>query len=166
MKARLVPVLVVLLAGTGCERHFFQPHGDFVVEDGPDGSSRGPIQGCVQAPMHPEFPSSSSTIVSFMWSPRVFDDERGRRHVPQINVPLELDLARPDGQLTGTLATLHTPLGDRLDAHSCRTLSLTTHEGPPELPGGRPTMAGTLDLDCTIRSAHVTAHVRFSGCEY
>lgn len=166
MKRRLAPVLLLTLALTGCERHFFQPHGDLVLDDAPFGSWHGPVQGCIRAPSHPLVPSRAKTIVSFLWVKPTNDDERTARHLPQYNAPVELDVAQQDGQFTGTLSTYYTPLGDPLDARSCRTLSLTTQEDTPELAGGRPTLSGTLDLDCRIRSAHITAHIQFSGCEY
>jgi hypothetical protein len=158
---------LLLLLLTGCERHFFQPHGDLVLDDGPFGSWHGPVQGCIRAPADALGPPQAKTIVSFVWIKPANDDLRTQRHLPQYNAPVELDVARrQQGELTGTLATDYTPLGDPLDSRSCRTLSLTTEDGPPELAGGRPTLGGTLDLDCTIRSAHVTAHIQFSGCEY
>ena len=54
----------------------------------------------------------------------------------------------------------------RFDGRTCTRLQLTTHEEGAAVTEGRPTLAGTLGMDCRVTGDRVTADVEFKQCEW
>lgn len=81
------------------------------------------------------------------------------------DAPIRLDLSRTGGEPIALLETVRT-LGTEFNLRNCHTLTLETQEERATVPEGRPALGGTLRMDCQVRGSHVTAEIRFEGCDY
>ncbi len=164
MKPALLALLSSLLAVTGCGK-FFYARGSLASDGGTIGTWSSTPQGCSRDPVDGRPPAQSSTVLTFLWNdPSMRDPLRDlhRFHAP--NAPMRLELWREPGYALklDTVKTLHT----RLDPTVCSTLKVETHETPKTIPEGRPTLSGTLQLDCRVADSHLTANIAFKRCDY
>ena len=125
----------------------------------PQGCSRDAFDGLGQG--------QTRSVMTLLWQDPAAHDphyhDHAREHAP--DVPMRLDVMRDDGGLAALLETLHTH-GTRLDGESCKRFALTAHEEPAAVEGGRPTLAGRLEMDCMVKGSHVSADLRFRRCEF
>jgi len=156
-----------LCLSAGCERHFFRSQG-FVTSDGGQLAAWSrPVQGCSPDPLDGLPPGKSSTVFTFYWdNPVERDVLKMQRLTPSSNLPERLEITRQPNGLQATIKTAKLPNDTVLDASNCSILKATTSVGNPVIAGGRPTIDGSLDLDCRVAGSHVTASVQFTGCEY
>ncbi len=161
--------LSLLCAATllvGCEHHFFRSHGVVASDGGEIGAWSRPVQGCSPDPLDGLPTGKSATLFTLYWDNPV-DRERPRRHHPSAENQLRsIELMQTPHGLAGVLKTNFGDQDVPLDQNVCSTFQATARPGKPILPGGRPTVSGTLDLDCHVAGSHLTAAVRFTGCEY
>ena len=151
----------------GCEHRFFQAAGAVASDGGSLGRWLATPQGCSRDAASGQTTAGASPVVSLAWfDPYIHDRLSPEQRLRRPNSPLWLELQRGPAGLVARLRTVQTETVTTLDASSCSTLDLTTFEGKPALPDGRPTLQGTLHLDCRVHDSHVTAQVRFAGCEY
>ena len=162
--------MLALLCLTGCDRHFFHATGA-LTSDGAgklDAFSERP-KGCTREPWDGLTRDRTNSILTLLW-----EDNNSHGFAPTDihrplygDRPIRMDIGRaPDGSgLTGILNTVKLK-GLGLDAKSCRTFQIGTHEQPAAYPEGQPALAGTLTLDCTVRGSRLTADVGFERCEY
>ena len=156
-------VLTVCVTLTGCEPRFFKVHGTISSDGGALGRWDTSPEGCARDPLDKKPIGESATVATFLWQDlRV--RERDRKTFP--DAPTRLELSRTDKGLSANLETDRTATGTTLDTGDCRTFHLTTAEGKPALAGGKPTLGGRLEMDCTARGSHIEADLRFSGCEF
>ena len=157
----------VLWPLTGCEHHFFRVEGTIASEGGALGTWRSTPKGCSRDPVDGLPEDQSSTMAAFLWDDTLARDPRYQTHSPGASdFPGRLEISRTSSGFAGTLET-QKPVGSTsLDATVCSTLQLTSRDGKPIIKGGKPTLEGTLTLDCRVSGSHLTGELRFSGCEY
>ncbi len=166
--------LSIALAGaacllTGCERHFFKSQGVVSSDGGQLFRWSRPVQGCSPDPADGEPVGKSATVFTLYWDNPVSREEKARHNPPPENKLQRLEISRSPGnagQFVGSLKTTLIASPTVLDEKVCTTLKATTTPGKPVIAGGRPTVDGRLDLDCRVAGSHLTASVRFTGCEY
>ena len=151
---------------TGCERHYFKATGALTSDGGRLFAWTRPVQGCSPDPLDGLPPNKSSTLFTLYWDNPVDRDKEVRHNAPPENLLQRLEVFRTRDGLAGSLRTTLIAPDTVLDSSVCSTFHATTSPGDPVIAGGRPTLSGTLDLDCRVDDSHLTAHVRFSGCEY
>ena len=162
----LLLVATVLFLG-GCERHYFQSKGAIASSGGDLAHWSRPLQGCSPDPIDGRPIGQSSTLFTLYWdNPVERDVLHVRRIRPPNNLLEQLEVSRQNGHLLGLMKTARLDQDVVLDASDCSTFKVTTTSDRPVIAGGRPTIDGTLDLDCQVAGSHVTAAVTFSGCEY
>ncbi len=156
---------MVLLGG--CERHFFKSQGVITSDGGELAAWSRPVQGCSPDPLDGMPPDKSSTVFTFYWDNPVERDVLNmKRIIPPRNLLERLEITRQPNGLQATMKTAKLPNDTVLDSSDCSTLKATTARGKPVIAGGRPSVDGTLDLDCRVGGSHLTASVQFTGCEY
>ncbi len=156
---------VLMLCGlTGCEHHFFSVHGRIASEGGTLGTWRSAPLGCTRDPQDGAKPDQpTSTLAEFLWSdPRKLD----RPPDPLPERPVRLTLSQNHGAYAGTLRMVQRPDVIAFGPGECTRMDIETHETAPQIQGGHPALAGRVQLDCRIEGSHVTADLRFSGCEF
>ncbi len=160
-------LLSVALLLAGCERHFFKSEGVITSDGGALAAWSRPVQGCSPDPLDGLPPRQSSTLFTFYWdNPVERDVLHMKRILPPSNLLERLEVTRqPDG-LRATMKTAKLPNDIVLNSANCTVLKATKVPGKPVIADGRPTVDGSLDLDCRAAGSHVTASVRFTGCEY
>lgn len=157
---------MMLLLG-GCEKHYFRSDGTISSSGGELAAWKRPLQGCSPDPLDGLPVGSSSTLFTLYWdNPVERDVLHVRRVKPPQNLLEELEILRDNKGLRGVMKTAKLTSDPVLDASDCTTFKATTKPGPPVIEGGRSTVEGTLELDCRVAGSHVTAAVRFTGCEY
>ena len=147
----------------GCERHFFKTHGTISSDGGQIGRWDSAPEGCARDPLDHQPIGQSTTVATFIWQDLRIR-ERDRRSFP--DAPTRLELSRTDKGLSANLETDRAASGTTLDAGDCTTFDLTTSESQPAIAGGKPTLGGTLRMDCIARGSHIEADLRFSGCDF
>jgi hypothetical protein len=163
LAASLTGVVVVLC---GCEQHFFKSQGVVSSDGGQLFAWSRPVQGCSPDPLDGQPVGKSATLFTLYWDNPIDRDAPVRHNAAPENKLQRLEISRgPDG-LTGSLKTTLIDPDTVLDSKVCTTFKATTTRGKPVIAGGRPTVNGTLDLDCHVADSHLTASVRFTGCEY
>jgi hypothetical protein len=167
---RLVAMAAVIAAVaslSGCEKHYFKSRGAITSSGGELAAWTRQVQGCSPDPLDGLPVGQSITLFTFYWDNPV---ERDLLHVKKVTPPnnlLErLEIKRQGSGIQGTLETAKIKPDTVLDSTDCSTIRATTRPGRPVIQGGRPTVDGTLDLDCQVAGSHLTASVKFSGCEY
>ncbi len=163
---RTIAFGLALLGAAGCEPHFFDVQGTIASDGGELLTWRTAPQGCSRDPADGEPPASTATVATFLWEGPMNEDRPAQQKGRATPGPLRLEIARSGAGFAGHLTTTSNPKGATLDGSDCKTFSLETHPGPPEFSGGKPTLSGTLALDCTTNGSHVTANLRFSGCTF
>ncbi len=161
--------LLICAAGllAGCERRFFRSDGVISSDGGALAAWSRPFQGCSPDPLDGLPPEKSSTVFTFYWdNPVERDVLHMRRLTPPRNLLERLEITRKPGGFRGVMKTAKIQPDIVLDSSDCSTFKATTSKGKPVIAGGRPTVDGTLDLDCRVAGSHLTASVRFTGCEY
>jgi hypothetical protein len=168
LKRSLAAVLTLLaLSAMGCEHHFFQVKGSIGSDGGVLGAWHSKPEGCSLAPVDGLPAGKSSTVATLIWpDPLAMDQAREKDRAVFLNVPLQLNLLRTGDKTVADLTTLHFTEPTRLDAGVCSTLAVSTQQGKPAFPGARPTLDGSLKLDCQVEDSHVKADLHFSGCEF
>jgi len=156
----------MLVGAVGCEHHFFDVQGTIASDGGELLAWRTAPQGCSRAPADGASLEKTATVVTFLWEGPTHEDRPAQQKGRSKPGPLRLEIARSGADLVGSLTTTSHPEGVKLDGSVCSNLSLETHPGPPEFAGDKPTLGGTLALDCTSDGSHVTANLQFSGCAY
>lgn len=161
----------LLLSGAallaGCERHFFQSSGSVASDGGALAAWSRPVQGCSPDPLDGLSATSTATLFTLYWDNPV-DRDYFIKHPPRPkpNQLQQLEVSRTPTGLTGLLKTTKIEPGTVLDSIVCSTFKATASPGKPVIVGGRPTVDGTLALDCRVAGSHLTASVRFTGCEF
>ena len=130
------------------------------------GSWKAQPQGCSRDAWDGKPLAETSEVVSFFWEDW-FDQHqiKGMQRAEEPDAPLRLDLYREGGGVAGRLQTVVHP-GVTLNRTLCRQLDVQTSEQPATYAEGRPTLRGTVRLDCDLKSGHLTADVTFSRCEF
>jgi len=174
LPAALLLSLVAAPGLAGCGLDFFNIHGTMASDGGGLGRWRARPEGCSRDPFDGRPPDKSTSIVVFVWEdPRVHHYVNEQRYV-RPDAPLRLEISRLDlshsaaesgPAIVADLHTLRKP-GVRLDGGVCRTLRFETVDQPPTLAHPRPSLAGHLDLDCTVLDSHITAALQFEHCQY
>ena len=161
--------LLPLLVATGCNSDAFTEQGALRSQGNFRNTWQWHPQGCTRDPFDGLPVGKSKSIVSLLW------ENPGLRDIKLANpnwspdAPLRLDFEPAASGNPGELqATLHTidSGGYLLDKSVCSTLKLQTQEHPASHPGGRPTLSGVLELDCSAHDSHITATIQFQNCEY
>jgi hypothetical protein len=159
--------LLLLLSISGCSRGFFTARGVLTSDGGTFGHWSSKPQGCSRDPIDSRPSATSASIASFFWEDpaahHITLRDQNAPHAP--DVPLRLDLLREDGTITARFQTVKTP-GTRLDATVCTTLAIQTTESPATYTNGRPTLSGTVQLDCRLKGSHLTGNFHFQNCEF
>lgn len=169
MLIRITALVCVVVCMGGCERQYFRSHGVVSSDGGQLAAWSRPVQGCSPDPLDGQPVGKSATLFTLYWdNPRKRPDKGKHRPVrlPEPNQLQQLEISRDANGVTGLLRTSLINSDAVLDARSCSKLQATTAPGKPALQGGRPTVNGTLELDCHVADSHLTGSVRFSGCEY
>jgi hypothetical protein len=152
---------------TGCERRFFHSHGALTSDGGQLAAWSRPVQGCSADPLDGLPQGKTSTLFTLYWGNSVDRDLIKKRNPPpRTNQPQNLIVRRGANGPEGLLKTTKRESGTMLDATVCSAFEATTTAGHPVIAGGRPTVDGTLNLNCRVAGSHLTASVTFSGCEY
>lgn len=167
------PVLLaagaLVLCASGCSGGFFTETGA-MQSDGPYPNSwKWHPQGCTRDPFDGLPVGQSRSILTLLWANPGLRDAKLTNPLASPDAPLRLEFVPAAGEAPGAVAaTLHTihQAGILLDQSDCSKLELKTQEHPPARPGGRPTLAGQLELDCHANQSHLTAHIQFELCEY
>jgi len=157
---------LLLVCASGCEHHFFDVHGNIASDGGELLAWRTSPQGCSRDPADGGSPENTATVATFLWEGPTRKDRPEQHKGRSTPGPLRLEIARSGTGFVGSLTATSHPNGVTLDGSVCKDLTLETHPGPPQFSGGKPTLAGTLVLDCMTHGSHVTANLRFSGCTY
>ena len=163
--ARILPLALLILAG--CSGREFHVDGVLASEGGRSGTWSCRPQGCIRASRVAEGVSDPARVASLLWIDPVRRDA-SRANGNQFRVadaPIRLDLALAGGEPIAVLETVRTR-GTEFNRRNCRTLTLEIQEERPTKPEGRPALAGRVQMDCEVRGSHVTADVRFRGCNY
>jgi len=162
----LAGMAVLLSSAMGCEHHFFRTEGAIASDGGPLGSWESAPLGCIRSPAAGPRAGRSATIATFLWDDKFGRDVFYQTHSPgATNFPARLEIAQTASGLTGILETQKPVTSTPLNATVCGTLRMTTHDGKPVIKGGKPTLEGTLTLDCRVEGSHLSGELRFSGCE-
>lgn len=169
--------LLLTLALCGCHPRFYAARGTVQSEGGPLGHWSLRPDGCSLAPFDGLPADRSSSVVEFIWQhgrPSLWTSKGVENR--WIQAPWMLDISRaPDSsgaadtsdasaRITASLKLERTVDPVPLNASVCKELRLDRHPGPPVVPGGPPSLAGHLLMDCTVQGSHVTADVVFRGC--
>ncbi len=151
---------------SGCEERFFKAQGVVASDGGQLSSWSRPVQGCSPDPLDGQPVGKSATLFTLYWDNPEHRRDEPKRKLPPGNQLKSIQIARlPDG-LAGSVKTTLLDSDVELNGKVCSTLQATTTPGKPVIAGGKPTVDGTLDLDCRVADSHLTASVRFTGCEY
>ena len=164
-RLRVPAVALLVCALTGCEHHFFSVHGRIASDGGGLGTWHTSPLGCTRDPQDgAQRGQPTSTIAEFLWrDPGTKDDPPD----PMPEEPLRLILSHTgDGRYAGTLRLTQHAGDVPLDSKVCARLEVETHEIAPQIKGSDPGLAGRVQLDCRAEGSHLTADLRFSGCEY
>ena len=156
----------------GCTHHFFTAQGTLGSEgSGPLGTWRSTPLGCSRDPVDasdvlpPGAPAQ--TVATLLWDDMVSRERLLPRHKRHLrNLPARLDLWKTDTGFVGRLQTQKPPAKVVLDSTVCTTLDVQTVEGKPLIDRGRPTLGGTIALNCQAGGNHISGKIAFSGCEY
>ena len=159
--------LLALLSITGCSRGFFTARGVLSSDGGTFGHWSAKPQGCSRDPIDSRPSATSASIASFFWeNPADHDINLRDQNAPRApDAPLRLDFLTEKGGVIARFETVKTA-GTRLDPTVCTTLSLQTNESPATYANGRPTLAGTVHLDCRLKGSHLTGNFQFRRCEF
>ena len=157
--------LLATLALAGCQRGFYAAHGNVESHGGSLGQWSERPDGCSLAPFDGLPVGSSNSLVEFAW-------QHGRpviwsKHGSQdrwMQEPVNLDIERAPNGLAATLTLVQTQGPVHFDSSACTVFSVDYHPGPPVIPGGPPSLAGRLLMDCGVNGSHLTANVVFRGC--
>jgi hypothetical protein len=163
---RLILLLLFLLP-LGCNRGFFAAHGTLSSDGGTFGHWNSKPVGCSRDPIDGRPSPTSASIASFFWEDPADHDIRLRdQNAPMApDAPLRLDFLKDNGAVIARFETIKTP-GTRLDVSVCTTLNLQTSEQPATYADGRPTLRGTVQLDCRLKGSHLTGNFQFQRCEF
>ncbi len=166
-RARRLGLTGLLWLLAGCEHHFFQSQGVLTSEGGALTAWSRAVQGCSPDPTDGLPVGKSSTVFTLYWDNPVEYDLLSRKPLPpKPNQLQQLEVYRTAEGLTGRLRMTRSAPDTLLEPRVCSRFDATTSPDHPVIPGGRPTVDGTLELDCRVAGSHLTASVRFSGCEY
>ncbi len=168
-RASILAVLLLCSAGllAGCVQRFFKSQGSLTSDGGTLSAWSRPVQGCSPDPTDGLPVGRSVTLFTLYWDNPVERDLLTMKlHPPKENQLQQLEIQRSGDGFTGLLKRTRIEPSTLLDASVCSTFKVTTSPGKPEIAGGRPTVDGSLDLDCRVQGSHVTAAIRFTGCEY
>jgi hypothetical protein len=158
---------VFALCTAGCEHHYFQAHGALNSDGGTLGRWHEVPEGCSLAPVDGLPVGQSSTLATLVWlDPLAKDPSRERHRAAAANVPLRLTMLRAGNATVADLTMMHSDQPIRLDSRVCSSMSVSTKPGKPEFPGARPTLDGSLQLQCQVDDSHLEANLHFSGCEF
>ncbi len=159
-------LLGCLLAGGGCDRHFFRAQGFVASEGGALGVWRSTPEACTRAPFDGRPPGESESIVTLLWEdPSLHDPMRDQHRAKAQNAPLRLELARDGQGYRVGLVTVRNA-GMRIESADCAVLRVNTEEEVPVVAGAREGLGGRVEMDCRVRGSHVTADVLFVRCEF
>jgi hypothetical protein len=165
LKPATLALLAASLALTGCGK-LFTAKGAIASDGGFIGTWSATPQGCSRDPLDGLPAAESSTILTFLWDdPSVRDPLRDLHRFNAPNAPMRLELWRERRGYALRLDTVKTHY-TRLDPTVCSTLTVDAHESPRTIPEGRPTLSGTINLDCRVSDSRLTANINFQHCEY
>ncbi len=165
--AHATALLCVGLLLAGCERHFLKSEGVITSDGGALAAWSRPVQGCSPDPLDGLPPERSSTLFTFYWdNPVERDTLNMKRIIPPRNLLERLEVTRERDGLQATMKTAKLPNDTVFNSSNCTVLKATKGPGKPVIAGGRPTVDGMFEMDCRAAGSHVTASVRFTGCEY
>jgi hypothetical protein len=123
--------------------------------------------GCSRDPQDGLPEGQSSTIAAFLWDDKLSRDPRYQRHSAGApNIPGRLEISHAGSGFAGVFESQKPPASTPLDDTVCSTLQMTTYEGKPIIKGGKPTLEGTLRMDCKVAGSHLSGELHFSGCEF
>ncbi len=161
---------LVLLVGAGCERRFFWSKGTVASEGGRLGHWDLAPRACARGLGVTLGAGRLQSVATLLWEDQRLRGKKYRDHALEraSDLPLRLDLVQDDAEGKGLVAVISTmkSAGTRMDGTNCRKLQLDTHEEGAALPEGRPTLAGTLMMDCAVNGNHLRADVQFRQCEW
>jgi hypothetical protein len=153
----------------GCHRNFFTAHSGYVATSGPAfGTWSSTPQGCSRDPKDALPDAQSRTAATFFWEDPADHNPMLRDHkLPHVpDAPDQFNLLHtPAGGYQVRLKTLQTD-GTLIGPEDCTTFEVETHEQPPGFPAGRPTLGGTVNLECHVKGSEVEAHFTFDHCDY
>jgi hypothetical protein len=156
------------LALSGCGQRFFTAEGVVASDGGSLGVWRATPEGCSRDPFDGRVGADSRSVLTFLWDdPRKHNvkiDAKGWTDAP-LRLEIARDTARPVAGIVASLVTVNA-VGTRLDGRVCQTLQLQTGERRAYYIEGRPTLHGTVTLDCQVKGSHITASVRFDRCDF
>ena len=159
-------LLMAACAALGCRRAFCTAAGRVSSRGGELGSWSSKPDGCSRDLFDGLPPGQTHDAASFVWEdPSVHDPLRDRHRPTAPDAPLRLDVWRGADGLRARIATVKTP-GTLLDPAHCGRLELESSEQPAVFAGGRPALAGTLRLECSVHGSEVSADLRFERCEF
>ena len=160
--------LLLLTLLTGCHRHFFSARGQ-IGSDGPAFGhwTRG-LMGCSRDPKDALPDAQTRTVATFIWEHPLDHDPQynGFHDPPAPDVPMQFNVLRADsGGYDLRLQTFFTD-GTLITAKDCSKLQVETHEQGPAMPGGRPSLAGSVVAECRVKESRMWADFSFERCEY
>ena len=165
-----VGLAVMLFLCAGCERRFFWTRGAVASEGGRLGTWHLAPQACARGLTTAMGADRVQSVATLLWQDQRLRGKKYRDHAYERagDLPLRLDLVQDDAEGKGLVAVLGMMKsgGMHLDGATCKRLQLESHEEGAAVEGGRPTLAGTLAMDCTLDGNHITADVQFNQCEW
>ena len=156
--------LCFVLSLTGC--NVFAARGTVSSDGGELGQWASKPQGCSRDPQDNLPIGQTSSLFTLLWEdPASHDPAREQHRAIAPDAPLRLDIARAGPGFTATLNTVKTR-GTVLDSSTCSLFRADIQQHKPDIPEGKPTLAGHLQMDCRTQASHITANVTFTRCEY
>ena len=158
-----IACFAVCIVTAGCGRYFFAS-GKVASSGGDMGAWRSTPQGCSRDPFDGLPPGASSSVLTFLWNdPAVRDPLRDQHRVP--DTPMRLELERVPTGYTIKMDTVKTH-GTEFDSRTCNRFAVDVHEAAPDIPEGKPTLAGSVRFSCPAAGGNLMADVRFKRCDY
>jgi hypothetical protein len=160
------------VAAGGCAHHYFKVEGSLASDGGELGTWRSRPLGCSRDPVPPPQVGVYEDVATLLWDDGLSRDNWRLAHSPyQGNKPGRLELwRRKDGPEAGKIygrMEMQKPVSAvTLDPSHCGILRLETGQGQRLIEGGRPTLKGTLVMDCQVGTSRVRGDLEFSGCEF
>ncbi len=163
---------LLLVAAGGCAHRYFKVDGSLASDGGELGTWRSRPLGCSRDPVPPPAEGVYEDVATLLWDDGLSRDNWRLAHSPGVgNRPGRLELWRrtdgPDaGKIYGRMEMQKPVSSIDLGPSNCGLLRLDTTQGKPLIDGGRPTLKGTLVMDCQVGASRVRGDLEFSGCEY
>ena len=157
--------LLACLALTSCNR-YFSANGTLASSGGDLGTWRWTPQGCSRDAFDGLPAGASSSVVTFLWNdPGVRDPLRDLHRATAPDVPMRLEVERVPTGYTLKLDTVKVQ-GTQIDSRVCSSFAVDVHQAAPDLPEGKPTLAGRVRFQCPSNGGTLTADIRFQRCAY